>query len=70
MLLTETWLSEEDYFSITGFDVIRNDRINQRGGRVAILVKRKLKYTVLTDIFDINQEIEVCGVEVTLNGSP
>lgn len=70
VMLSETWLWPEDNFSVRGFDVVRTDRMDQMGGGVAILIRKDIKYIILQDLIDANQEIELCGLEIEVAGKP
>lgn len=64
ILLSETWLSPEDNTYIRGFDVVRSDRLTHNGGGVAIFISHKLKYKKVTRIFNCNNNIETCAIEI------
>lgn len=61
-LLTETHLKSGDNFYLPDYVTIRLDRINSRGGGVAILVKRGIKYNTLPHVR--TSVIEALSVEV------
>lgn len=68
-MLTETWLQPKDRFYLKGFDVVRTDRRDQRGGGVAILVRDYLRYKIIRDLDTCNGKIEVCAIELDLKDS-
>lgn len=50
ILVSETWLKpslSSNIFLIPGYTLIRNDRINKRGGGVGIFIKGSLKYKLI-----------------------
>lgn len=64
-LISETWLKPNLTMTFTGYDLIRSDRINGKGG-VAILVGSKLRYQILN--FDgFKMKPEICGIKVYIN---
>lgn len=50
--ITETWLSEEDgdEYNIEGYKLFRRDRLNRRGGGVALYVKENLDVHEITEM--------------------
>lgn len=44
-LVTETWLKPNISLSIPNYKIVRLDRINTRGGGVAIIINENIKYT-------------------------
>lgn len=64
LLLTETWLRDDEHISLKGFDLIRRDRQKKNGGGVAILIKSGIKYQVINGMYDCNGALETCGVEI------
>ena len=70
-LLSETWFKPGQYISFSGYNTVRNDRMDGKGG-VAILIKNNMKFTELTgpnfdNILYISIKILLSnGVTVTL----
>lgn len=66
ILLSETWLEPETRWLFRNFDVIRSDRIDRRGGGVAILVRNGLRYRSCSesDFYNANGAVEICGIEI------
>lgn len=62
LILSETWLNSGSSFFISGFEIIRRDRMHGKGGGVAVCLKKGIKFTVVDDIYDCDGEIEVCAV--------
>ncbi|CAK9803170.1 RNA-directed DNA polymerase from mobile element jockey [Anthophora quadrimaculata] len=50
IICVETWLNPKLSFSIPGFQIIRKDRTNHRGGGIAILLKQHFNWTPISDI--------------------
>lgn len=67
-IFSETWLNQSFVLKIRSFDSIRKDRMNNRGGGVAILIKDSIKYKRVADLFDCGGRIEIYAVEVLLSG--
>ena len=44
--ITETWLAEPDLFHISGYNIIRNDREDGKGG-ICFLIQNKLPYDIV-----------------------
>ncbi|XP_034936031.1 uncharacterized protein [Chelonus insularis] len=64
MLLSETWLTDDDSISVKGFDVVRRDRVGRPGGGVAILVRNNIKYKRKHGLYNCNNNIELCAIEL------
>lgn len=64
-MVTETWLEPHLNFSHSLYKCFRLDRHGQRGGGVAIVIKKQLKYKQLQSID--TQLIENIIIELTLN---
>ena len=63
--ISETWLSGNIPFLLRGFDIIRKDRGDRRGGGVALLINHSLRYHQI-DTYDCQGLIEACAAEVFL----
>lgn len=63
-IISETRLDFRDSITFKGFDIIRKDRIDRRGGGVLILVRSNLKYLILEDIPDCQGRLETCGITI------
>lgn len=61
-LLTETHLKSGDKFWLPDYNIIRLDNINSRGGGVAVIVKKGLKYHIMPHIR--TSVIEALSVEI------
>ncbi|RLU15775.1 hypothetical protein DMN91_011531 [Ooceraea biroi] len=59
ILLAETWCRLQDPLKIKGFDTVRCDRFDQRGGGVAILVSNAVRlHSVKTDWKEVSRLLE------------
>ena len=58
LYLNETHLNSSDHHlhSISGFNIIRNDRTHSRGGGVAIIIKKQLKYKIINKVSSNDSE--------------
>ena len=66
IILNETWLkSKYKQFKITGYNIIRKDRENKRGGGVAILLTKKLNWTEIKINYNCTNKLETCGVQLS-----
>lgn len=63
--IQETWLKPSLVFILSGYIALRKDRNPNVGGGVAIFVQQGINYKVL----NINEEIEVIGIEVWISKS-
>ena len=63
-LISETRLKTK-LAMVTGYDVIRSDRPNEKGG-VAVLERSRLKYQVL-NFGGFKMKPEICGIKVNIN---
>lgn len=43
-IISETWLTTDKSFIVKGFDTVRRDRENRKGGGVMILINNSIKY--------------------------
>lgn len=66
ILLSETWLKPEDTVYLNGFDVVRKDREKHTGGGVLIFVNNRLKYKRITNIYNCDDKLELCAIELFL----
>ncbi|XP_076298761.1 uncharacterized protein LOC143217913 [Lasioglossum baleicum] len=64
-ICVESWLKPDIRLAFKGFNIIRRDRINKKGGGVAIFIKRDINYYVLPDIRSYNGRIESCVIKLT-----
>ena len=65
--LTETWLSSDSQsFSLNGYDLIVNNRLNRIGGGVSLYVPHCLEYTVCDDLNVMNNYIESLFIEISI----
>lgn len=69
-LISETWLTPNKSFWLKGFDTVRRDRVDRRGGGVMILVYNKLKYKTIPMVFECGGKIEACAIEVFVENEP
>jgi len=44
ILISETWLRDDQKFLIKNFDTVRSCRLNRRGGGVAIFIRNGITY--------------------------
>ena len=65
LCLNETRLSPSKTFSVTGFEVVRNDR-NTQGGGVAILIRNSLSFTTIA-LPPQFQHLEACLIDIQLS---
>ena len=65
--LTETWLTDTPHtmYHLPGHDLIFNNRVNRRGGGVALYVPVRFNYT--TDVNVMNQTMETVFIEIALH---
>ncbi|XP_029674101.1 uncharacterized protein LOC115242153 [Formica exsecta] len=62
LILSETWLSPADNVLIKGYDLVREDRKDKRGGGVAI--KSLLKYIIVKPDIKYIDAIEACAIKL------
>lgn len=71
ILLSETWLNiQNPSFKIKGFDTIRQDRLIGRGGGVAILIRKDIKYASIPLQHNCSNALEACAIKVEWEGYP
>ena len=71
LLLSETWLTPySPKILIPGYELFHQDRIDKRGGGVAILISKKLRCRVRSDLSSKLKESEYITVDIALkNGN-
>lgn len=62
-LFSETWLKPDNSFSHPNFTSLRHDRIGQRGGGVAIVVRKGLNFSIIPELSDL-KIIESLGIKI------
>lgn len=62
-LISETWFKPGIVIKYTGFNLIREDRIDGKAG-VAILIHHTLNYKKLAIHHNLNENILVCGAQI------
>jgi exonuclease III len=67
ILLSDTWLTRNDKVHIKGFDMIRWERHTRSGGGVAIFIKNCLKYKRVSNLYNCNNSIELCAIELLVD---
>lgn len=65
-LISETWYKPSYNIKFKGYNVVREDRHDGKGG-VAILVSQAIPYKVIKFNNNFNRKIEVCGMNITIN---
>lgn len=66
ILISETWLTQQDRFNLSGYISFRNDRSHSMGGGVMILIKPKFK-PVQFPITTNNDIIEIIAIKIEIN---
>ena len=61
LMMSETWLKAEHSLSLTGYEIIRNDRSGVGGG-TAIAIKNSIKYKRVT--CNRTASLEISAVEI------
>ena len=64
-ICVESWLKSKDQFKVTGFNVIRQGRLNSRGGGILFLIRKALSFVLLKNISILNNKFELAGVRIT-----
>ena len=65
--VTETWFTSEadrSLFSISGFNLVNNNRQSRRGGGVALYIPSQLEYQIHHDLDIMSDHIETIFVEI------
>lgn len=65
--LCETWLQNSDYFHIPGFDVIRRDRLDERGGGVLLACRKDIGVREILNLQDPSCELIAAKIENRVN---
>lgn len=60
------WLNKKDNIFVNGFDIVRNDRKDNVGGGVAILVSKSLEYKIIYNLYNCKGSIELCAIQIFL----
>ena len=62
VLISETWLmAHSPNLTIPGYELYRQDRVQKKGGGVAIMISSKLHCTVRQDLSSKLEETRVCN---------
>ena len=66
--LTETWLSSNSTqpFTLNGYELIVNNRLNRMGGGVALYVPQCFEFTVYEELNVMNDSIESLFIEIPI----
>lgn len=64
VLLSETWLNNKHNINIRNFSIVNKDRTDKRGGGVAILIKKGLKFSRVDTTNNCRYGLEVCAVKI------
>ena len=66
--LTETWFTDDPHtmYSLSKHNLIFNNRVNRRGGGVAMYVPTHLPYIALNELNMMNHTLESVFVEIKL----
>ncbi|KAG5893999.1 hypothetical protein JTB14_030999 [Gonioctena quinquepunctata] len=62
-IISETWFKPDNAYVFAGFNLIRNDRYDGKGG-TALLINKKYAYQEITIDNNIHPEISYCGANV------
>ena len=60
----ESWLTTTDGFDISGFKVVRKDRLHARGGEILYSIRNNIAYRELSNITLNTQHFEVHGIRI------
>ena len=60
LCINESWLNANQKLKIQNYDIIRLDRINERGGGVCIIINKKINYQIVS--LNTNEEIQVVKI--------
>lgn len=71
LLLSETWLTEDNKFKLPRMDLIRKDRTLTKGGSVAIGIRKGINYEILksNNSFPNSNEIEIVAGKLMMKKS-
>lgn len=70
LLISETWLKNDDKFLLRNFDTVKKGRADRHEGDVALFIKNGIGYKVVENIYSAEGKLEVCAVEINLNYKP
>ena len=60
----ESWLQKDQEIKFSGYKCYRRDRNDNKGGGIAIYIKKNIEFTEITNINEI-ENVEICGIKVT-----
>lgn len=63
-LIAETWLKPTEDFNLSGYNIIRANRLDGYGGS-CIIIKKGIPYTVL-NCFNDNDAMQICAIKIFL----
>lgn len=71
LCITESWLTPsipDNFVSLKGFDLVRNDRLGKRGGGTCVFINDRIKYAVTLPKFS-NELVEMQCISLLGHGS-
>lgn len=67
--LQETWLNPKINFSLPGYNIIREDRMDKTFGGVLIAIKKNIEFTIISDLRIPNQ-LEWTAIQIEQDNQP
>ena len=68
LILVETWLNyliSHNDFNFSGFNVIRRDRPNGRGGGIAFIIRKNIAYHTNNNLLTTFNDFELYSIKLT-----
>lgn len=67
ILLSETWIKDNDRLLLRNYDTIKYSRTSRAGGGAAILIRNGVRYVENKRLTNVPQGLECCAVDVDCN---
>ena len=64
IILLETWLKPLKNTLLENFIFIRNDRLEDKGGGIAIAIKKHIKFDILKEVVSVPKILETLAIEI------
>ena len=64
LLLCETFLKPEKRFDLKNFNIIRTDRVSNRGGGLAVAIRQGIGFYRIHSIVNIENSLETLAVSI------
>lgn len=61
---------DNEKFLLRSFNTVKKGRINRCGGRVALLIKDRIRCTIIDNLYNANNKLEIWAVNIFISNRP